>query len=395
MEVVIAIVGVCVGAALVLLVLVLRRRPAHELARQLVEQNDAKRIEDLQRIIEQITATLGTLSREALAANSEQFLRLAETKLAGQARQGEAELESKRKLIDETVRQITTRLGELSTAVQGLEKDRRESHGALVKQLETTTRATAALQETTGQLRQALASPQRRGQWGERMAEDVLRLAGFLEGVNYYKQTRQDSGTQPDFSFPLPQGRRVNMDVKFPLANYLKHLDAPDEPTRERYQAAFLRDVRNRIKEVTTREYIDPAGGTVDYVLVFIPNEQIYGFIHEHDAAVLDDALRQKVVLCSPLTLYAILAVIRQAAETFRLEQASREILSLLGAFQREWIKYVELMAKMGKKLDEARSQFDELTTTRTRQLDRKLDKIEELRTRERVALPAESSDDA
>ena len=101
------------------------------------------------------------------------------------------------------------------------------------------------------------------------------------------------------------------------------------------------------------------------------------------------------MVLCSPLTLYAILAVIRQAAENFRLEQASREILSLLGAFNKEWGKYVELMAKMGRKLDEARSQFDELTTTRTRQLDRRLDSIEELRTRERVALPLEDEESA
>ncbi len=395
MEALLVIVGVIVGAGLVLLILALRRRPTQELARELIDRAQAEKLDDLQRILDQVKGAFATLSQEALTINSEQFLRLAETKLSAQTKQGETSLEAKKKLIDETVRQMAARLTELSGAVQNFDKDRRESHGALVKHLETATQATTALQVTAGQLREALASPKRRGQWGERMAEDVLRLAGFVEGVNYQKQVREDSGGQPDFTFPLPQGQRVNMDVKFPLDNYLRYLDAADDSVSQRHKADFLRDVRSHVKAVTTREYIDPGNGTVDYVLVFIPNEQVYGFIHEHDASLLDDALHQKVVLCSPLTLYAILAVIRQAAENFRLEQASREILSLLGAFNKEWGKYVELMEKMGRKLDEARSQFDELTTTRTRQLDRRLDKIEELRTRERVALPSESEGEA
>ena len=138
--------------------------------------------------------------------------------------------------------------------------------------------------------------------------------------------------------------------------------------------------MRKQIKEVTGREYIDPAAGTVDYVLVFIPNEQVYGFIHEHDAKLLDDAMRSKVVLCSPLTLYAILAVVRQAMENFRFEQGSKKILEHLGEFQKQWGKFVETMEKMGRKLDEARNEFDELKTTRTRLLERQLDKIEDLR---------------
>ncbi|MHC4065252.1 MAG: DNA recombination protein RmuC [Planctomycetota bacterium] len=377
------IVGIVVGAGLVLLVLLLRRRSAQEVARELIQETQAQKIEDLQALVDQIKTAFGALSREALSANSEDFLRLAGTKLGDQTKQGEAALEGKKKLIDKTVEQMTAKLGELS-------KDRRESQGKLADRLETTTQATTALQKTTAQLREALANPQRRGQWGERMAEDVLQLAGFIEGVNYQKQAATDAGSKPDFTFLLPQGRRVNMDVKFPLPNYLRYLDAADEATREQTKTLFLRDVRARIKEITTRDYIDPAEGTVDYVLVFIPNEQVYGFIHEHDPSLLDDALRQKVVLCSPLTLYAVLAVIRQAAENFRLEQTSREILSLLGAFQKEWAKYSEVMERMGKRLEEAMSQYDALVTTRTRKLERQLDKIEDLRSQERVALPGD-----
>jgi len=391
MDAVGVMVGFAAGAALVLVVLALRRRSAQEVARELITAAQAGKIEDLQAIIKQLETSFAALSRQALSANSEDFLKLAGTKLAEHTKQGEGVLEAKKKLIDKTVEQMTVRLGELGRALQTLDKDRRESHGSLTKQLETTTRATATLTETTAKLREALANPQRRGQWGERMAEDVLRLAGFIEGVNYRKQAATESGSKPDFTFLLPQGKRVNMDVKFPLPNYLRYLDAADDAGRERFRIAFLRDVRSRIKEVTTRDYIDPANGTVDYVLVFIPNEQVYGFIHEHDPPLLDEALRQKVVLCAPLTLYAVLAVIRQAAENFRLEQTSRDILSLLGAFQKEWARYTEVMDRMGKSLEQAMKQYEALASTRTRQLERQLDKIEDLRSQEQVALPADT----
>ena len=388
------LISVVVGAGVVLVVLRLRRRSHEEVARRLMEQAQGEKIEDLRAVIEQIKTAFGALSREALSANSEDFLRLAGTKLAEHTKQGEAALDAKKKLVDKTVEQMSARLGELSTALQVLDKDRRQSHGALTSKLETTTQATAALQKTTAQLREALANPQRRGQWGERMAEDVLRLAGFIEGVNYQKQSATESGSKPDFTFLLPQDRRVNMDVKFPLANYLKYIDAADsDPASEQLKAQFLRDVRNRVKEVTTRDYIDPSAGTVDYVLVFMPNEQVYGFIHEHDPSLLDDALKAKVVLCSPLTLYAVLAVIRQAIENFRMEQTSREILSLLEAFQKEWAKYTEVLEKMGERLDGAMKQYELLSTTRTRQLEKQLDKIENLRSQQHVALPSEAGE--
>ena len=387
------LISVVVGAGVVLVVLRLRRRSHEEVARRLMEQAQGEKIEDLRAVIEQIKTAFGALSREALSANSEDFLRLAGTKLAEHTKQGEAALDAKKKLVDKTVEQMSARLGELSTALQVLDKDRRQSHGALTGKLETTTQATAALQKTTAQLREALANPQRRGQWGERMAEDVLRLAGFIEGVNYQKQSATESG-RPDFTFLLPQDRRVNMDVKFPLANYLKYMDTADgDPAGEQLKAQFLRDVRNRVKEVTTRDYIDPSAGTVDYVLVFMPNEQMYGFIHEHDPSLLDDALQRKVVLCSPLTLYAVLAVIRQAIENFRMEQTSREILSLLEAFQKEWAKYTEVLEKMGERLDGAMKQYELLSTTRTRQLEKQLDKIENLRSQQHVALPSEAGE--
>ena len=375
------LVGLVVGAAIVLVVVTLRRRHEAALAQRLIDETQKQKVEELAELTEQLKSAFAALSREALSSNTDDFLKLARTWQEQQTARGEQTLETKKKLIDAHLGEMSTKLTRLNDLIQTVDKQRAESHGSLRGQLERTTQATNQLHETTAYLREALASPQRRGQWGERMAEDVLRLAGFVEGVNYVKQQQIAEGTRPDFTFLLPGDRRVNMDVKFPLANYLKMLDAPDDAARAARTAQFLKDVRSRVKEVTTRDYIDTAGATLDYVLVFIPNEQIYGFIQEHDSSLLDDAMRKRVALCSPMTLYAHLAVIRQSLDSHRIEQGSRQILELLGEFKKQWGKYVEGMDTMGKRLDAASREYQQLVSIRTQKLERQLDKIEDLRT--------------
>ena len=151
------------------------------------------------------------------------------------------------------------------------------------------------------------------------------------------------------------------------------------------HKTQFLRDVRARIKEVTGRDYIDPEGETLDYVLVFIPNEQVYAFINQNDPALIDEALRSKVILCSPFTLFAILAIIRQAMDNFHTEQAKGEMLRHLGRFYKEWEKFREVMDKAGKKLDEARDEFQKMITTRRNKLEKPLGEIEDLRRRKGI----------
>jgi DNA recombination protein RmuC len=330
-------------------------------------------------LLGEIKTTFAALSREALAGNTDDFIKLAHQRLEYQTAQGEQVLETKKKLIDAQLESMGKELTELNRLIQDEKAKRGEMQGTVVGRIQGLTKAAESLQSTTDKLREALANPQRRGQWGERMAEDVLRLAGMIEGVNYRKQQGSEGG-RPDFTFPLPSGQVVHMDVKFPLANYLKVLDAADDASRSVPTAAFLKDVRSRIKEITGRAYVDPAAGTIDCVLVFIPNEQVYGFIHEKDPELLDDALRHKVVLCSPLTLYAVLAVLRQSVDAFRMQQASRQILELLAEFKKEWTNVGDVISRLGKKLEDAFKEFNNLAGVRTNKLERQLERIEGLR---------------
>ncbi len=337
--------------------------------------------EELQELINNLKESFGSLSLDALSKNSTEFLKVAKETLSNQMHLGEKELEGKKKLIDQTLEMMKDELQKVQGIVSDFEKDREKKFGELAHQLKTTAEQTGKLRDVTSQLSNALTSTAARGQWGSRIAEDILRLAGFIEGINYQKEKTQGSvNTRPDYTFLLPQGLKVNMDVKFPLNGYLRYIEVGNDTEKQRFKDQFLRDARTRIKEVTTRDYINPEEKTLDYVIVFIPNEQAYAFINEHDRSLLDDALRAKVVVCSPLTLYAILAVIRQAVDNFNLEKTASQILSLLGAFNKQWDAFMKSFDKLGNKIKETQEEFDALTSTRRNKLERPIKKIEDLR---------------
>ncbi len=286
------------------------------------------------------------------------------------------------RVIDRQLAEVKDEMARMSALVRELERDRESKFGDLAGQLRFAGEQTAALADTTSRLREALSGTKARGQWGERMADDVLRLAGFVENVNYRRQRAGEGGGIPDFTFLLPAGQVCHMDVKFPLDNYLRSLDADVDMERLRFRRAFLSDVRGRVRELAKRDYAADER-SVDVVLLFIPNEQLYCYVQEHDAALLDEALRSKVVMCSPLTLFAVLAVIRQAADSFTLQQRSQEILGLMGGFTRQWGRFVEQMDKLGHRLEGAQRDYDSLMGARRRQLDRQLERIDNLRTRD------------
>ena len=392
------LIGLFIGFMLGLLVsLVLKLqqgKTAKELAEELFHESEAQRKANIDAMLENIKASFGNLSLEALSKSTEEFLKLAKTRLESEREISLKELDGKKGLIDQQLQQMTSKLENVSTVIKELEKDRVEKFGELASHLNTATQQTTALMQTTSQLREALASTKVRGQWGERMAEDVLRLAGFIENVNYLKEkTIEGAGSRPDFTFFLPGNLKLNMDVKFPLNNYIKFLETDVELEKVKFRSDFLRDVRARIKEVTSREYINPEQSTLDYVLLFIPNEQVYSFIHEQDSSILDEGLRNRVIFCSPITLFAVLAVIRQSVDNFALERTSNEILSLFGVFKKQWDEFLKKLDVLGKRIEDTQKEYETLATTRRRQLERPLNKIDNLREEKGILISADDNE--
>lgn len=380
------VIGFLLGIAVSYLLRVIQARTARDLAAELFRESELQRKESMHAVLEHLKASFGNLSLSALSKSTREFMKLAQMKMESERELSSKELGAKKELIDQQLNRMTKELENVSALMKTLEMDRVKKFGELSNQLKIASEQTSALMQTTNTLKEALASSKIRGQWGERMAEDVLRFAGFIEHVNYVKQ-KSLSGTaaRPDFTFLLPRDLKVNMDVKFPLDNYLRYLEAEYEQEKQKFRNLFLKDVRSRIHEVTTRDYINPLDNTVDYVLLFIPNEQIYAFIHEQDSSILDEGIKQKVVICSPITLYAVLAVIRQAVDNFALEQTSTEILSLMGSFKKQWHDFLTKLELVGKRILDAQKEYESLVTTRKRQLERPLNKIEALRTRRHI----------
>jgi DNA recombination protein RmuC len=392
------VIGICIGFVLGLLVSIVLRlqqgKTAKEIADELFHESEAQRKANIDAILENIKASFGNLSLDALSKSTEEFLKLAKSRLESEREISLKELDGKKGLIDQQLQQMTSKLENVSTIMKELEKDRVEKFGQLASHLNTATQQTAALMQTTSQLREALASTKVRGQWGERMAEDVLRLAGFIENVNYLKEkTIEGAGSRPDFTFFLPGNLKLNMDVKFPLTNYIKFLETDVEPEKVKFRSDFLKDVKARIKEVTSREYINPEQNTLDYVLLFIPNEQVYSFIHEQDSSILDEGLKNRVIFCSPITLFAVLAVIRQSVDNFALERTSNEILSLFGVFKKQWDEFLKKFDVLGKRIEDTQKEYESLATTRRRQLERPLNKIDDLREQKGILISADDNE--
>ena len=324
-------------------------------------------------VVAVVAATLAVGAVLALVVTQVTATQVARQLAAGDRTAGTRDESLRRELVD-----MAGRLDRVTGVVADLRADRAGQHGELLERVTEATRVTEALRSTTDGLQRALASPQTRGQWGERMAEDVLRAVGFVEGVNYVKQRTLPAGTRPDVTFLLPDDRLLHMDVKFPLAGYLRWCEAGTDRERADALAGFLRDVRARVKELARAGYADET--TVGFTLAFIPNEAVYGFIHANDVALADEAMAQHVVLCSPFTLFAVLGVIRQAADAVAVQRGADEVLDILAGFAKQWDQFTDRLEALGRNLQTAQNAYEQVNGPRRRQLERQLDKIDAVR---------------
>lgn len=225
-------------------------------------------------------------------------------------------------------------------------------------------RAVEGLVDQTTALNRVLANPQTRGWWGEKMLEDILVGADMHRGVNYQVQETLAGGGRPDYTFVLPPDRVIFLDSKFPLENFIKYHEAATDAERTAFAAQFLDNVGARIQELAKRDYVNQAEQrALEYVLLFIPNESVLSFIQQHRPGLIDDAARQKVVLCSPLLLLTFLGVMRQATQSFAMQENANEVLRLLTVFSKQWDLYVKKLVEIWKHFDKMQDKLRAVTT--------------------------------
>ena len=308
------------------------------------------------------------LAAEAMAQSLETLASQAESKLIAAGQLISQDLLSTKTTIGESVRSVSTMLTDLTART-----------AALAEGQQTGTQVTQQLLDTTQSLAQILSSSQARGQWGERMVEDILQLMGMVDGMNYLTQNTIPGGERPDYTFLLPNDKKIHMDVKFPLAQYMTYLDTEDTGAQAIAKKGFLNDVRSHVKVLDGRQYINPADDTVEYMMMFIPNEAITAFIHANDPKLMDFAMEKGILLCSPITLYMLLSLMNSAIKSFAMAAQTGEILALLEEFYVQWGKYSETQTKMGESLEQAQRRFQDMSGTRDRQLGKIIDKMRSL----------------
>ena len=302
------------------------------------------------------------LSSRALKDNNQAFLQLAHETLKTFHTQAKGELEQKEKSVENLVKPIKEALEKTEKQIREVEKERRESYGALSKHLETLTQTQLQLQGETRNLVQALRRPEVRGQWGEMTLKRLVELAGMVEYCDFFLQEHTpgtDGGIRPDMIVRMPDGREIVVDVKTPLDAYLSASECSDDAGRTQHLAHHARKVRERVRDLAGKAYWSQFKNAPDFVVLFIPGDQFLSAALDVDRELLEDALRQKVILATPTSLVALLRAVaygwRQqalAANAERIRAVGEELYQRLAVFS-------EHLAKVGRSLDASVSNFN------------------------------------
>ena len=158
-----------------------------------------------------------TLTQEVLRQTRDDLARFSSQTLHTEQMARTHELEITRKSVETQVQGLEAQLKRYEELIRVFESDRDQKYGKLQNQLERVVTGADQLQQTTANLVSVLSNSRIRGQWGQQMAEDILRACGLKERIHYLKEQELSSGSgRPDYTFLLPEDHQLFMDVKFP-----------------------------------------------------------------------------------------------------------------------------------------------------------------------------------
>lgn len=324
---------------------------------------------------------IARLSNAALQNNTDQFLKLANEVLGSQKtdikNEIRTDLEGKKTAIANLIDEIRKDIRKNEERLAKSDDERVKSFSTLKTELENYKEITGDLKVSTEKLKEMLSNNQMRGAFGEQVAENLLKMAGFVIGQDYEINMSQSAeNTRPDFTLYLPDKTKINIDAKFPYASLVKYSEAKEKTEQEMYMKKFRADVKEKIKQVCTREYINPQEKTVDFVILFIPNEMIFSFIYDKMNDIWEDAMHKKVILAGPFSFTAILRMVKQAYTNFRYQENLQNIIGLIQRFDIEYQKYSDEINKLGERITSVGRQYEIVATTRNRKLTTIIDKI-------------------
>src|ERR1700723_3012080 len=318
------------------------------------ETLSAEREQSLARAREQLQTVFGELARDSLQSNSEVFLQLARERLARQQLDASQALKERETAIESLVRPIREALARTETQIQAIERDRIDSFAGIKTQMEALAGGQSLLSRETRNLVTALRRPDVRGQWGEITLRRLVELSGMTLHVDFSEQQHRDTDSgaiRPDMVVHMPEQRDIVVDVKTPLEAYLSAVEAQNDEERSAQLRRHAQIVGARVRELSSKQYWSQFERSPDFVVLFLPGDQFLSAALQENPGLIDDSMRQNIMLATPTSLVALLKIVAYGWKQSILAENAAEIRRLGEDLYKRLAVFGEHLGRLGKSL--------------------------------------------
>jgi DNA recombination protein RmuC len=322
-----------------------------------------EREQSLARARDQLQGIFGELARDSLQSNSEVFLQLARERLTRQSLDAANVLKERETAIESLVAPIREALAKTETQIQSIERERIDSFASIKSQMEVLATGQNQLSRETRNLVTALRRPDVRGQWGEITLKRLVELAGMTSHVDFTEQHHHtlESGAavRPDMIVHMPEQRDIIVDVKTPLDAYLSAVEAQDDDERAAQLRRHAQIVGARVRELASKNYWAQFEHSPDFVVLFLPGDQFLSAALQENPGLIDDALRQNVMLATPTSLVALLKAVAYGWKQTVLADNAAQIRRLGEDVYKRLAVFGEHLGRLGKALGTSVDSFN------------------------------------
>ncbi|HWK73108.1 MAG TPA: DNA recombination protein RmuC [Povalibacter sp.] len=336
------------------------------------QQLEQERLQALERASERLQSSFESVAGQSLRDNSEVFLRLAREHLGQHQQTAVAALTQREKAIEAMLAPIREALGKTEQQMLRIEKERAETFGSLRTSLESVTLGQQALQRETRTLVNALRRPEVRGQWGELTLRRLAELAGMVEHCDFSEQVHvraEDGNLRPDMIVHMPDGRDLVVDVKTPLDAYLEAVDAASDEARNVALRRHAMALADRVRQLGAKSYWNQFEKSPDFVILFIPGDQFLSAALAELPNLIEDAIRQDVIIATPSSFVALLKTVAYGWRQTALAQNAETIRTLAQDLYKRLAVFTGHLGRLGRSLNSSVDAFNAAVGSLERQV--------------------------